>query len=108
MEIFMNTKLYVGNLPGGISRDELETLFTQQGAVTEIKILRDQSGGQVRGYAFVTMATMESAHDAIFALNGREMHGRTLTVNKARSGNESETRTSGDRRDYRRESRRRY
>ena len=37
----MNLKLYVGNLPFGISEDDLRKLFTEAGEVQSVKIVTD-------------------------------------------------------------------
>jgi RNA recognition motif-containing protein len=57
--------------------------------VTEVKIMLDRDTGRPRGFAFVEMTTDSSALQAIEALNGRELHGRAMSVNEARE------RTSG-------------
>ena len=46
--------------------------------------MRDQATGRARGFAFVEMSTDEEAQNAISALNGTEVGGRSLTVNEAR------------------------
>jgi RNA recognition motif-containing protein len=54
------------------------------GTVTEVNLIMDRATGRSRGFAFVTMATTEAAQAAIAALGGKEIKGRTLTVNEAR------------------------
>ena len=44
----------------------------------------DRMTGRSRGFAFVEMATDEAAAAAIEMFNGKELDGRTLTVNEAR------------------------
>ena len=80
----MNTKLYVGNLSFDATENELQDLFAQHGPVTEVNLLQDRVTGKARGFAFVTMETKEGADAAIQALNGKDWHGRALTVNEAR------------------------
>jgi RNA recognition motif-containing protein len=46
--------------------------------------MRDRMTGRARGFAFVEMASDEDAQKAITQLNGRQLGGRTLTVNEAR------------------------
>jgi RNA recognition motif-containing protein len=88
----MGTKLYVGGLPYSSTEQQLQELFSQQGAVTSVKIITDRYTGQSRGFGFVEMATGEAAQKAITALNGTQLDGRTLTVNEAKP---QEKRTGG-------------
>ena len=46
--------------------------------------MMDRMTGKSRGFAFVTMNDGAQANAAMSALNGRELNGRTLTVNEAR------------------------
>jgi len=81
----MATKLYVGNLSFETTQQDLEELFGQAGQVDSISIVTDDDTGRSRGFAFVEMATNEEAQAAIQALNGKDMDGRSLKVNKARA-----------------------
>lgn len=76
-------KLYVGNLPFSTTQDSLEQLFSNYGEVQEAAIVTDRETGRSRGFAFVTMDD-EAAKQAIEALHGSELDGRSLTVNEAR------------------------
>lgn len=80
----MGTKLYVGNISFDVIENDLQDLFSQHGPVTEANLMMDRVTGKPRGFGFVTMATEEGAKAAIAALNGKEWHGRALTVNEAR------------------------
>ena len=80
----MSVRLYVGNLPFGLSEQDLEELFSQVGVVESVNIVTDRDTGRSRGFAFVEMDSREAADAAIGALTGREVDGRQLTVNEAR------------------------
>jgi len=81
----MATKLYVGNLSFNTTESSLRTLFEADGRrVEDVAIVTDRDTGQSRGFAFVQMGSPEDAKAAIEALNGRDLDGRTLTVNEAR------------------------
>jgi len=80
----MNSKLYVGNLPQGISEEDLKKLFSEAGEVQSVKIVIDPYSGRSRGYGFVEMNTKTEAEKAISQLNGKILMDRTLTVNEAR------------------------
>lgn len=77
-------KLYVGNLPFGVSDSDLQNLFTPHGAVQSAQVIIDRDTNRSKGFGFVEMRNGDEAHQAIAALNGREVNGRSLTVNEAR------------------------
>jgi RNA recognition motif-containing protein len=80
----MGKKLYVGNLSYGTGDSDLEQLFSEHGEVRSAQVIADRETGRSKGFGFVEMGTDEEAQAAISALNGREVGGRTLTVNEAR------------------------
>lgn len=88
--------IYVGNLSRELTEEELREAFTEFGEVTSAKIITDRDSGVSRGFGFVEMAGKSEAQAAITGLNGRELKGRTLTVNEARS--RSDDRRGGGRR----------
>src|ERR1700733_14294266 len=78
------TNIFVGNLSYETSQEDLEAAFNEFGAVERVNIVRDRDTGQPRGFAFVEMTNRNEASSAIAALNGRNLHGRDLSVNEAR------------------------
>ena len=82
--------IYVGNLSWTMTDDDLMNLFTQYGAVTSAKILKDKMNGRSKGFGFVEMEDAEASKAAIAALNEQEVQGRKLIVN------ESQPRQEGD------------
>jgi RNA recognition motif-containing protein len=80
----MGKKVYVGNLPYGVGDSELQTMFGAHGTVQSAQVILDRDTGRSKGFGFVEMDSGEQAQAAITALNGREVDGRTLTVNEAR------------------------
>ncbi|MCI0380257.1 MAG: RNA-binding protein [Gemmataceae bacterium] len=80
----MGKKLYVGNLPYSVGDAELEQLFGAHGSVQSVQVIMDRDTGRSKGFGFVEMGTDQEAQAAIAALNGKEVDGRTLTVNEAR------------------------
>jgi cold-inducible RNA-binding protein len=81
---FMNSKLYIGNLSPDLSENDLRSLFSRTGAVTEVKLMLDPTTRQSRGFAFVTMATSELAAAALRDYHGYNLGGRHITVTEAR------------------------
>jgi RNA recognition motif-containing protein len=84
----MSAKLYVGNLSFNTSTQDLEEMFGQYGSVQSVNIIEDRETGRSRGFAFVEMSSNEEAESAISALNGKEVDGRSLTVNEAKAREE--------------------
>ncbi|MEO7167659.1 MAG: RNA-binding protein [Chthoniobacterales bacterium] len=80
----MGTKLYVGNLSFNTTETDLQDLFAQAGAVSEVTLMQDKFTGKSRGFAFVTMSNEADAAKAITDFNGKTVEGRPLTVNEAR------------------------
>ena len=79
----MGNRLYVGNLPFTATQETLRDAFATSGNVAEVHIVTDRESGQPRGFAFVTMGNAHEAGQAIAAMNGVTMGGRTLRVNEA-------------------------
>lgn len=77
-------KLYVGNLSYSTTQDTLFNEFSALGQVEEVAVINDRDTGRPRGFAFVTMKNDDEARAAIESINGREIDGRTVTVNEAR------------------------
>ena len=81
----MGTRLYVGNLPFSADEEQVRALFEQGGRqVKEVKLITDRETGRPRGFGFVEMGNDSEAQAAIAGLGGKEMGGRTLTVNEAK------------------------
>ena len=80
----MNNKLYVGNLPFGVSEQELTDLFTPCGEVASVQVVQDKFTGKSKGFGFVEMVTPEAAQEAQEKLNGTEVGGRKIIVGEAR------------------------
>ena len=79
----MMKTIYVGNVPFGVTEEDLSELFTQYGTVHQVKMISDRDTGRYRGFSFIEMDDTE-ADAAIAALDGTDFNGRTLRVNEAR------------------------
>ena len=80
--------IYVGNLSGEVTEEELREAFEAFGQVESVNIVKDRDSGQPRGFGFVEMPAKAEAQAAITGLNGEELGGRTLVVNEARPRSE--------------------
>lgn len=76
--------IYCGNLSHELTEEELREAFEAFGEVTSAKIITDRYSGVSRGFGFVEMSEKAEAEAAIAELNGKELKGRTVTVNEAR------------------------
>jgi len=77
-------KLYVGNLSYDTTENELRELFAPHGTVESVNLITDNATGRSKGFGFVAFPNDEEAKAAIAALNGKDLRGRTITVNEAR------------------------
>jgi len=77
-------KIYCGNLSFDTTEDSLRTTFEAHGQVDSAQIITDRDTGRSKGFGFVEMPDDDQATAAIEALNGQEVAGRTITVNKAK------------------------
>ncbi len=80
----MGKKLYVGNLTYDTTDSTLEQMFAAFGTVQSAQVIMDRDTGRSKGFGFVEMGSDQEAQAAIAALNGKQVDGRSLTVNEAR------------------------
>ena len=80
----MTMKLYVGNLAFSTSSQDLQELFGAAGTVQSASVVEDRDTGRSRGFGFVEMSSKEEGEAAIAQFNGKEVDGRSLTVNEAK------------------------
>lgn len=80
----MSMKLFVGNLAFDTSSEDLAQMFAQAGTVESASVVENRDTGRSRGFGFVEMATKEEGLAAIEQFNGKQIHGRSLTVNEAK------------------------
>ena len=89
-------RIYVGNLSFDTTQEELRDLFAQYGEVTDVHLPMDRESGRPRGFGFIELPDDAQAQAAIDAINGTEVGGRTLTVNRARERTDRD-RSGGER-----------
>jgi len=76
--------IYVANLSPEMTEDELRLAFEEFGQVKTANIIKDKYSGESKGFGFVEMPSKEEGQSAIDNLNGKDLNGKTLTVNEAR------------------------
>ncbi len=79
----MGKKLFVGSLSWNTTDDGLLEAFEPFGEVAEAKVITDRETGRSRGFGFVTFNEEDAATNAIEALDGTDLDGRTIKVNVA-------------------------
>jgi RNA recognition motif-containing protein len=77
-------RLHIRNLHFRVAGDELLSLFSEFGVVTESFVVLDRQTGRSRGFAFLEMPNVIEALTAIECLNDYEWGGRRLFVSEAR------------------------
>jgi RNA recognition motif-containing protein len=77
--------IYVGNLSYEVTEEDLKQAFEAFGKVESVKVIKDNYSGRSRGFGFVDMPAESEAQSAIKEMNGKELKGRALSVNVARS-----------------------
>ena len=88
-------KIFVGNLSQEVNESELNKLFSEQGSVSNVTIVRDSSNQMSRGFGFVEMVRKVEAKRALKNLNEFELKGKRLTVNEAKAGRDKNSAGGG-------------
>lgn len=73
-----NSTVYISNLSYKRDRNGLRSIFSSFGSIKNIKIVVEPTTGQSRGMAFVEMASINEAKNAIAALDQKIIDGRTV------------------------------
>jgi RNA recognition motif-containing protein len=84
-------KLYVGNLAYEVTEDELRSAFAEFGEIESVKLITDNYSGRSKGFGFVELSD-ENATQAIGALDGIELKGRSIKVSESRPQEPKESR----------------
>ena len=75
--------IYVKNLNFNLQEEELREAFAGFGQVDTVKIIKDKYTGRAKGFGFVEMPNEHEAMSAIEKLNGSDLKGRNMIVDKA-------------------------
>lgn len=74
-------KLFCGNLHWDLTTDDLKAAFSEHGQVGDVCIV--QHMGRSKGYGFIEMPSEDDARRAMLAMDGKDLLGRPLRVNRA-------------------------
>ncbi|KAF7142805.1 hypothetical protein RHSIM_Rhsim05G0112500 [Rhododendron simsii] len=81
-------RCFIGGLAWSTSDRGLKDAFAKFGHLVEAKVAVDKFSGRSRGFGFVTFDEKTAMEEAIEAMNGMDLDGRSITVEKAQpSGN---------------------
>ncbi|KAH7543106.1 glycine-rich RNA-binding protein RZ1A [Ziziphus jujuba] len=76
-------RCFIGGLSWSTSDKGLKDAFDKFGKLVEAKVVVDKFSGRSRGFGFVTFDDKQAMEEAIEAMNGIDLDGRTITVDKA-------------------------
>ncbi|XP_057713404.1 cold inducible RNA binding protein a isoform X2 [Corythoichthys intestinalis] len=82
-------KLFVGGLNFTTTEDTLAMAFGKYGTIEKVDVIKDKETGRSRGFGFVKYENMEDAKDALEAMNGKTLDGRSIRVDEAGKGGRS-------------------
>jgi len=80
---FGPTKLFVGGFGPRTTGADLRTFFSRFGELVDVVIIPNRSTGQSRGFGYVSYQSAAAADEAIKEMNGVELDGHPLRVNRA-------------------------
>ena len=75
--------IFVGNLPFRAEREDVIQLFAPFGEVQNCSLPLERDTGRKRGFAFIEMVDEATESTAIDGLQGTQLMGRPLRINKA-------------------------
>ncbi|KFA62772.1 hypothetical protein S40285_07556 [Stachybotrys chlorohalonatus IBT 40285] len=78
------SNLFVTGIHPRLSEAEVAKMFEKYGDVEKCQIMRDPHTKESRGFGFVKMVTSDQAEAAKEGLQGEQIEGRTLSIEKAR------------------------
>ena len=81
--VHLKVSIFVGNLPFRAEQEDVIELFAQFGEVVNCALPLERDTGRKRGFAFIEMSDESVESAAIEALQGAELMGRPLRINKA-------------------------
>ena len=87
--------IFVGNLPFRAEREDVIQLFAPFGEVLNCSLPLERDTGRKRGFAFIEMADEAIESKAIDGLQGTELMGRPLRINKAEPRSSGGSRRGG-------------
>lgn len=79
----MGIEVYVGQISGLVTEEEVRKLFSVVGTVTSVHLVKNPGTGEFRGCGYVRMSSEEEAGEAVDLLNGAMLGDRRIIVKNA-------------------------
>ncbi|KAJ1327466.1 cleavage stimulation factor subunit 2 [Microdochium nivale] len=78
--------VFVGNIPYGLSEEQISDIFSTAGKVINFRLVYDRETGRPKGFGFAEYPDPDSAASAVRNLNDYEIMGRKLRVDYSSEG----------------------
>jgi len=91
----MSSKVFVGGLSWNTDDAALQEAFSKYGDIESCRVVTDRSTGKSKGFGFVAFNSEDAANEAIQALNGTELDGRTIRCDLAQDKGPSDGNSGG-------------
>ena len=95
----MGVEVYVGQISGEVTENEMRKLFSLVGTVESLHLVKDSDTGSFRGCGYVRMGTEDEAREAVNLLNGAMLGGRLIAVKMSIKQNDRKANSVGAGRD---------
>ncbi|KAL8141342.1 hypothetical protein V2J09_007363 [Rumex salicifolius] len=79
-------RCFVGSLSWSTTDRGLKDAFEKFGHLVEAKVVIDKFSGRSRGFGFVSFDEKRAMEEAIEAMNGMDLDGRSITVERSQPG----------------------
>jgi RNA recognition motif-containing protein len=79
----MSVRIYVGNLPADVDKQELDALFREAQDIQSLKLITNRKTNKCRGFGFITVKTEAEADSLVSRFNGQTFREQPLKVEKA-------------------------
>ena len=93
----VENRCFIGGLSFQTTDRELKDAFKKFGHLLDAKVSVDKFYGRPRGFGFITFEEKRDMDEAIEAMNGVDLDGRNITVEKAQAPGSGRDRGGGDR-----------
>ncbi|KAH6704006.1 hypothetical protein DL95DRAFT_348720 [Leptodontidium sp. 2 PMI_412] len=83
--------VFVGNIPYGLTEEQIIRIFSTAGKVLNFRLVYDRETGRPKGFGFVEFPDSDSAASAVRNLNDHEIMNRKLRVDFSNDGDNEDT-----------------
>ncbi|MCJ1430184.1 hypothetical protein MMC29_008100 [Sticta canariensis] len=90
-----NRIVFVGNIPYGLSEEQIHEILSTVGQVRNLRLVFDQESGKAKGYGFAEFTDTDAAASAVRNLNNHEVMGRELRVDFSHVGGKEDAVPAG-------------